>query len=183
MILAFTGHRPDKLGGYGSVNPLRDQIMLQVRGALIRYGFGSNDQAISGMALGFDQWAANACVGLHIPFTAAVPFVGQEASWPVDAQARYRELLGKAKKVEIVSSGGYAALKMQRRNEWMVDRCDMLLAVWDGSPGGTANCIAYARAKKKPITTIHIRNGQVDQLMPVTYTNYLYGPDDRPKTH
>lgn len=47
----------------------------------------------------------------------------------------------------VVCGGGYSPEKMQRRNAWMVDHCDFLLACWDGSPGGTGNCMAYARAK------------------------------------
>ncbi len=39
---------------------------------------------------------------------------------------------------------------MQKRNEWMVDNCDMLVAVWDGTDGGTYNCIDYAKRMKKP---------------------------------
>lgn len=32
----------------------------------------------------------------------------------------------------------------------MVDDCDSLLALWDGSSGGTKNCLDYARKKGKP---------------------------------
>ncbi len=34
----------------------------------------------------------------------------------------------------------------QRRNEFMVDASDALAAFFDGSPGGTANCVRYARS-------------------------------------
>ncbi|MFZ2410072.1 MAG: hypothetical protein WAW23_00725, partial [Candidatus Methanoperedens sp.] len=34
----------------------------------------------------------------------------------------------------------------QRRNEFMVDAADVLAAFFDGSPGGTANCVRYARS-------------------------------------
>jgi len=32
----------------------------------------------------------------------------------------------------------------QLRNEFMVDAADVLAAFFDGSPGGTANCVRYA---------------------------------------
>jgi uncharacterized phage-like protein YoqJ len=32
---------------------------------------------------------------------------------------------------------------MQRRNVWMVDRARLMLSVWDGTPGGTGNCMDY----------------------------------------
>jgi uncharacterized phage-like protein YoqJ len=145
VIVAFTGHRPDKLGGYGP-SLLQDRVRAAVRGTL---GVWAASWAISGMALGLDQWAVEECVKLGIPFTAAVPFDGQESRWPDESQRHYRGLLGLARNVVVVSEGGYAAWKMQKRNEWMVDNCDRLLAVWDGSDGGTANCVRYARSRQK----------------------------------
>lgn len=41
---------------------------------------------------------------------------------------------------------------------YVVDHCDMLLAVWDGRPargrGGTAEIIAYARRRERPLAVI-----------------------------
>jgi len=56
--------------------------------------------------------------------------------------------------VVVVSEGGYSARNMQRRNEWMVDHSDKVLAVWDGSNGGTGNCVAYARSIGREIIRI-----------------------------
>ena len=33
----------------------------------------------------------------------------------------------------------------QKRNEWMVDHSSLVLAFYNGEPGGTANTIQYAR--------------------------------------
>ena len=151
-ILAFTGHRPNKLGGYSLDNPLKLKIESKIREELIRI---DPVCCISGMALGVDQWAAQACVDLEIPFIAAVPFEGQECKWPNYQQDTYYYLLSKAAKTIIVSDGGYAAYKMQVRNKWMVDRADKILAVWDGSSGGTANCVQYAESLNKEIIRIN----------------------------
>ncbi|WP_188052008.1 hypothetical protein [Azospirillum sp. Sh1] len=43
---------------------------------------------------------------------------------------------------------------MNTRNEWMVDHSDRLLALWDGSQGGTANCVRYARGLGRPIDNL-----------------------------
>lgn len=55
----------------------------------------------------------------------------------------------------IACEGGYASWKMQKRNEWMVDRCDILVSVWDGTEGGTYNCVNYAIGKNKQIIRIN----------------------------
>jgi uncharacterized phage-like protein YoqJ len=148
-IFAATGHRPNKLGGYGEDVYQRLKFMAR---------FYLRDtkpkEVISGMALGWDQAWADAAVAEGIPFIAAVPFEGQENIWPEESKARYRELLGKASSKIVVCPGGYAAWKMQRRNEWMVNICTKLVALWDGTSGGTGNCIKYAESVKKPIDNL-----------------------------
>jgi hypothetical protein len=43
---------------------------------------------------------------------------------------------------------------MQIRNEWMVDHCTHVAALWDGSPGGTGNCIRYVRKIGRPFDNL-----------------------------
>lgn len=140
MILAGTGHRPDKLGGYSlAASAQWTGVAEQLLQAL------QPERVISGMALGWDTYLARAAIRLGLPLMAAIPFNGQESRWPAESQHIYNRILDQATEVVVVCGGGYSAEKLQRRNAWMVDRCDFLLCCWDGSPGGTANCIAYAR--------------------------------------
>jgi uncharacterized phage-like protein YoqJ len=160
VILGVTGHRPDKIGGYDDdANPLRSWVRGQIRRHLqtFRPLYG-----ISGMALGTDQDFAAACVELGIPFIAAVPFKGQELAWRSHptSRKRYRELIAKAYEVVIVSEGGYENFKMQVRNEWVVDHCNAMLCVFDGSPGGTANTVNYADRVRRDKIRINPRDFQ-----------------------
>lgn len=184
MIVAFTGHRPDKLGGYGP-SPTQDRVRARIKDFLEEVGYHTCDcgksrwgrmsdlcpcgegrcgtvsyatEAISGMALGVDQWAAEICVELDIPFTAAVPFDDHGSNWPLESQANYCDLLAKARHVQVISPGPYAHWKMQARNKWMVNECEVLLAVWDGSSGGTANCVRYAQQVGRQIWRIDPRS-------------------------
>lgn len=150
MILSATGHRPTKLGGHAP-----EVSNKLTRFAVQQLSIRRPNRMITGMALGWDQAVARACLELDIPFVAAVPFDGQHARWPHWAQRIYNELLSRAERVHYVSLGGYAAWKMHARNEWMVDQADSMFALWDGTPdGGTANCIAYARLKERPILNL-----------------------------
>lgn len=151
MIAAFTGHRPDKLGGYKLPNPTYLYVCQELDKALRQL---DPKQVITGMALGVDQWAAHIAYKLGIPFIAAVPFEGQEKAWPAPSQKAFHHLLKLACEKVIVSPGGYSSAKMQIRNEWMVDHCDILIAVWDGSKGGTGNCVQYAQSIGKQIYRI-----------------------------
>ena len=154
MIVAFTGHRPDKLGEWDPLHPCIARIRKALRDELAREW---PHEAICGMALGFDTWAAETCVELGIPFTAALPCDGMEQIWPLPSQERWRALLLKAKTIHVVSPGPYKPWKLQRRNEWMVDNCTKLIAAFDGSPGGTYNCLAYAAEVQRPVKRLEWR--------------------------
>lgn len=148
-IIAVTGHRPPKLGlryGVAAENlhiykPMVDLLNSQEEEILV----------LTGMALGIDQLMADACIDTCTEFTACIPFVGQEGRWPAASRDYYQRTLDHARKVIVVSDGGYDPVKMQRRNEWMVDHAAELWSWWDGSPGGTANCVAYAERQGVPV--------------------------------
>lgn len=149
MIYSATGHRPGKSFGWQDVGRLR----LFARDYISQLSPAPRE-FVTGMALGWDTVCAWACVDLSIPFVAAVSFKGQDNRWPRHARDTWKTLLGLAKRVHVVCDGGYAAWKLQRRNEWMTDYAGHLLALWDGSPGGTANCLAYAARVGKPVTNL-----------------------------
>ncbi len=149
MIIAGTGHRPNKLGGYDALAGLKVGLV-----ALEYLKRERPHRVISGMALGWDQELATAALALGIPLWAAIPFDGQEKAWPEESQEKYHDILQAAHSVTVVCEGGYAPWKMQKRNEWMVDKATKMAALWDGSAGGTANCIRYAQKMGKPIDNL-----------------------------
>ena len=152
LVVAFTGHRPEKCGGYKIPNPTYNFVRSEITRILNEL---KPTNAISGMALGTDTIAAEVCIELEIPFIAAVPFRGQELYWTKESQIKYCDLLMQAERIEYVNQGGYAAWKMQVRNEWMVNNCNVLIAVFDGSNGGTRNAFDYATTKDKRIIRIN----------------------------
>jgi uncharacterized phage-like protein YoqJ len=147
-IVTITGHRPAELGGYKTPNPLYAVVINELVKA---FELLKPDYVLTGMALGVDQWAAELCLNMSIPFVAAIPFENQDSMWPPHSKAKYQWLLQHAYQRQIICQGGFEAWKMQRRNEWMIDSCGHVVAVWNGSPGGTANCVAYAMKQGKPI--------------------------------
>lgn len=135
MIVAGTGHRPNKIG------PRLNSLCGGIHAALFEM---RPDRVISGMADGFDMLLAGYASMMGIPWTAAVPFPGQHTGWPEANRDAYNRLLERADDIVIVSPSYEGPWTYQRRNEWMVDHCDVLLAFYDGSAGGTRNCLKYA---------------------------------------
>ena len=152
MIIALTGHRPPKVGGWILPNPTYNYVYQEIKKILLEL---KPEKVISGMALGCDMWFAVIAARLNIPFLAAIPFEGQELAWPEQSQKVFNILRKLASEEVIVSEGGYSANKMQIRNEWMVNHCDTLIGVYNGDKsGGTFNCIKYAKSVGKEIYLI-----------------------------
>jgi uncharacterized phage-like protein YoqJ len=154
MIIAGTGHRPQKL--YKTYQG-EEYVIRTIQKAISE--LGKVDYGISGMAVGFDTALARVFVASGIPWTAACPFRGQESKWPQKSQADYHALLKCASKVVFVDElngepPGYIAAKMQRRNEYMCNESDTILALWDGTSSGTGNCVNYAERSGKKIINI-----------------------------
>jgi uncharacterized phage-like protein YoqJ len=150
MIVAGTGHRPKKLGGYGQL--AHDILVELAQNWLENTG---PELVISGMALGWDQALARAAVEAGIPFDAYVPCHGHPARWPEESQRKYAALLEQARDIKIIHDGPYPGPQvMQQRNEAMVDNADTVLALWDGSSGGTANCVRYA--ERRGVTIVNL---------------------------
>lgn len=145
MKIAVTGHRPDKLGGYNATRNfqlLREHMKLEI----VKH---PDPILISGCALGIDQIWMEAGLELGINVIAAIPFVGYDSKWPQRSRTTYAALLKQCNEIVHVCEPGYDPAKLQRRNVWMVDNSDLLIAYWNGTPGGTANCLQYAASKGK----------------------------------
>lgn len=163
MRICFTGHRPNKLWGYNiHQSKYRDLFKILYSTVVNNIADGKEMRLISGMALGVDTIAAYIAIvmkikGLPVTLEAAVPCSGQEKLWPQESKDRYYDILKKADIVTVLAEK-YSAAAMQRRNEYMVDHSDLVIAVWDGTPGGTGNCVRYARSKGKRIIIINPRD-------------------------
>lgn len=116
------------------------------------------------MALGVDQIFALAVLELKqekydIKLICTIPCKNHPCKWTEDSKRIYYNILSKADEIVQVSDKPYQPYLMQLRNEYNVDRCDELLAIWDGiKEGGTYNCIKYATTKKKHIKIINPHN-------------------------
>ena len=150
MIVSFTGHR--LIGGYNYPNPTYNKVYKKTERLLKEL---NPELALSGFAIGYDQIAAYICHKLQIPFKAIIPFPNQELKWPEQAQKTYHKLLNLASEKIIVSPGPYSAHKLQIRNQYLVDNCDILITYFEGTDGGTKNCLEYAKSKNKEIIYIN----------------------------
>lgn len=141
----FTGHRPEKLG-------VSEADAVTVLRAAIREAYDSGYRTfMSGMARGIDIWAAELVLKARevhpdIHLICALPHPDFEIRWKQEWQRRYAAILAEADLVKTICPA-FSMSAYQKRNEWMVDHSGLLLAFYNGAPGGTANTIQYARKR------------------------------------
>lgn len=159
MKIAITGHRPNKLGNdYDLTGPLIGKIKSKLQSIIddhvsIHYG---DVTLISGMALGIDTLWAELAIENNLPLIAAIPCKGQESRWTKASIERYNRILNNPlTTVVMVSEEPYNNSCMQDRNIYMVDECDLLIGIWDGTTGGTGNCVEYAKSISRNLIIIN----------------------------
>lgn len=160
--VAFTGHR--KLEGQYPPSPKWETVSQVVRELALSFvATNHTTHFASGGALGFDQVAASAIIrlkeqGFPVTLTFALPFPGFETRWPDHSQATLKNLCQRADKVVYVDNDPrYFPWKMNRRNEYMVDRAQTVIALMypDVKRGGTLNAVKYAEKKGKDTMVIN----------------------------
>lgn len=159
-IFAGTGHRPPKLGNeWDGIGVYSDFLRHKIQETFIQY---QPEYIISGLVLGFDMVLAEMAIANNLELIAAIPCKDQEKVWKESAQKRYNKILSYKKcQRHLVSNEKYFKGCMDIRNVWMVDQLigedDKLLAAYNGTKGGTHNCIEYAKSKGKEIIQIDLK--------------------------
>lgn len=138
--VAVTGHRPSRLkGAEPAVSAWLSQQLQELNK---EHGIF---KAYCGMAQGTDQLFALECIKQDIPLYCVYPFEREK----YHPQEEY--IMDSAAAVIFLQSEDSHASYF-KRDKYMVDHCDVLLAVWDGNKnGGTWLTIKYAQDNNIPI--------------------------------
>lgn len=157
MKICITGHRPDKLWGYNIMTRNYIALKNKFKELLVKY---ECDELYDGMALGTDMVCAMAAIelrneGYNIKLHCAIPCKNHSSLWNDDDKMLYDSIIKQADMVTLVTDSVYTgSYLLKKRNEFMVDNTEQVIAVWNGSASGTSSCINYAKRKNKPIFII-----------------------------
>ncbi len=155
----FTGHRPEKLPwGSDETDPRCAALKKKLYDAVEAAYDEGMQHFICGMARGCDFYFAEAVIELRrqkgdVSLEAAIPCPSQTDSWPEADRARWRALLAQCD-METMVQNQYTRGCMLRRNRYMVDHSAMVIAIYDGTSGGTRQTLEYALRQKVPFVDI-----------------------------
>lgn len=145
----FTGHRETKLPWRGDESDgrcaaLKESIYDAVE-AVYRSG---RTHFICGMATGCDFYFCEAVLELRqshpeVTLEAAIPCEGQSNGWSAEQRRRYDRLVAECDYHTVVQRE-YSPDCFIRRNHYMVDSSSVLIAAYNGRPGGTMSTLLYA---------------------------------------
>ncbi len=157
-----TGHRPKGFPfKYGTDKQKHDDYLQEleqkIKLAITEYGIIN---FISGMALGVDLDFAEIVLKLRnkypVSLECAIPCPDQTSKWNDKDKLRYENIIKRADKVNLISER-YAPDCMLKRNRYMVDKSELVIAVFNGiQKGGTRYTINYAKSKNKIIELINL---------------------------
>ena len=152
---AFTGHRPKGLGypeSDGRCTALKEKLQTLIV-KLIEEGV---THFISGMAQGVDMYAAEIVLELkenhpQITLECAIPYERQAARWLEALRNRYFSIAERCDK-ETMLQTHYTRDCLMKRNKYMVEHADMVLAVCNmRRHSGTRQTVWFAQNRRKPV--------------------------------
>lgn len=157
-VISITGHRPEQINNFIWVQNALAEVFREVNPELV----------IQGMAAGVDLLSAKVAYQEGYPFAAARPWATHTPR--NDDVELYEWALDNAERIDIVDPAqSYVGPWLyHKRNEFMVNQADVVVAVWNGdSKGGTAACVRYAKKVGKPIIQIDPRAEKIIYPQPV----------------
>lgn len=156
----FTGHRPEKLPWGSDESDPRCYALKERLGDIVEALYASGIRHfICGMARGCDTYFCEAVIALReeredVTLEAAIPFDGQSGKWSAQDRKRYYYLTAQCDR-ETVLQHGYSKDCFLRRNQYMVDSSSVLVAVFDGTAGGTSQTVSYASREGLEVISIN----------------------------
>ena len=142
LTCAFTGHRPSKLSYLRNADhPDYCRLSDMLRATCLElYGEGFT-RFLSGMALGVDMLAAEVVLKVReehpeVSLACVLPCRDQANRWQEADRLRYQDILRQADEVVCLQES-YSRFAMLARDRYLVKHSECLLAVFNGSPGGT----------------------------------------------
>lgn len=165
MILAATGHRPERANIHGMEKQDLDSYLIELATWWLDANVPVKHDAVCwiGGAEGWDLAVGEACANLGIQIGLAVPHLRWWENFSkidkMRADALWRRQVHgwppTNKRLFVAESPTNTRGLNFIRDRYMVDQADKIIALYDEQPtGGTAYTVGYARKQHKPVVNL-----------------------------
>ena len=161
FAVCISGHRPEKLPTGAPLRMLQSLLFREIESAMEE----GADTFYTGMARGVDldfgvemikrkmlsKRYADLCV------EAAIPYPDQAARYDRESKKKYNFILDHADRITYIENE-YTKDCYLARDRYMVDKSDLVLAIWnEQQDGGTYYTIRYAEEKGKELKLVSLK--------------------------
>ncbi len=156
IVVGVTGHRsfPEPERVAAAVDTVLGSFETAGPGVVVSALADGADRLVARQALARPGWSLTAV--LPMPLHEYLDDFDEASQWELV------DLLDQAGEVEELEPAGGRDETYLQGGRHVVDRCDALVALWDGRPafgrGGTADVVTYARDLGRPLAWISVAN-------------------------
>ena len=166
IVVGVTGHRriADEGRLAAAVDAVLDTIVLRAVEGMAASQNETPPQlsVLSPLAEGADRLVAERVLqheGGELEAVLPMDEAEYEADFATGAsKSQFRSLLARARSVHRLPRSSSRAEAYAAAGRYVVDHCEVLIAVWDGNPGegpgGTAEIVRYARQRRRALAWI-----------------------------
>lgn len=145
--ISVTGHRTLPAGAARHIEAALHELATEHPGATW----------LTGGAVGTDQIAAHVLLARDERVELVLPFPPEihAARWSGPARATFRNHLARAAAVHVLHPR-YCPNGYRDRNQWLVDRADLVFAAWNGRSGGSGTAMTVRMADRRGLPVIWV---------------------------
>ncbi|MBU7593247.1 DUF1273 domain-containing protein [Metabacillus halosaccharovorans] len=157
-VLTVSGYKSHELGVFKQDDKAVEYIKKAIEKSLIGYLEEGLEWVIISGQMGVELWAADVVFELQLQYpelklAILTPFLNQESKWNEKNQEYYEFILSQADFVDSISKREYdSPLQFKQKNQFLVDKSDGLLLLYDEEKDGTPKFLLETARKKQQLT-------------------------------
>ncbi|HZH62635.1 MAG TPA: DUF1273 domain-containing protein [Metabacillus sp.] len=161
-VLTISGYKSHELGIFKNDDKSVDYIKKAIEKSLLDFLDEGLEWVLISGQMGVELWAAEVVFELQLHFpelklAILTPFLNQESKWNEINQEYYEFIISQADFVDSITKREYESpLQFRQKNQFLVDKSDGLLLVYDEEKEGSPKFLLEVAKKKQQVKSFMI---------------------------
>ena len=158
-VLTISGYKSFELGIFKNDDQAVQYIKKAIEKSLVGFVEEGLEWVIISGQMGVELWAAEVVFELQMEYSnlklaILTPFLNQESKWNETNKEYYEFILSQADFVDSITKREYESpVQFRQKNEFLVNKSDGLLLVFDEEKQGSPKFLLETARKKQEITS------------------------------